>query len=87
MDVAVPYLLPIPAGWFITFVAIITIIGLLIGLLKVQNKILTHLKGPKLIWNKHVVCKHCEYINELDSEEQCSESFTCVVCKKENVKD
>jgi len=81
------YLLPIQAGWFITFVAVVIIIGLLIGILKILNRILIHLQSPKLIWSQFVPCKHCSHVNELDYEEQCSESFTCSVCRKDNHKE
>jgi len=96
----VPYLLPTPAGWFITFVAVVTIIGLLIGILKVlvkicshltltfdqNNKILQHLETPKLFWKEVEPCKYCRSINELDLQEQYSEVFICSKCKMENKK-
>lgn len=87
MNGVVPYLLTTPAGWLITFIAIVTIIGLLIGILKVNVKILQHLKGPKLIWDKFEKCKYCNHLNDLDPEEMCSERFTCVVCRKDNTKN
>ena len=87
MNEVVPYLLPIPAGWFITVIAVAVVIGLLIGILKVQVKTLKHLQGPKIIWGRVVICKYCDHTNELDIEEQCSESFTCSVCRRENTKE
>lgn len=87
MNDVVPYLLPIPAGWFITVISVAVVIGLLISIRKILGKILKNLQGPKIIWDRVVICKYCNYTNELDCEEQCSESFICSVCRKENTKE